>query len=307
MTISEKDQKENLELAFRLMMVQLADSPILQTFFNPSADPFTGVLQTTWKELCQQGWLKELQLYGQLRYRLTGSGWLEGLYRTRAGEDRMFLDRLGQLSATLKAHVKGRRADVTVEFSTLVKEAGLPEGWVSNVLESSAFEKLQRRRGPSWDERGILVRIPLNLGMQLLDHTADIRAELEILREELDSTKEVLKEYTCAFCGAPIDGQGCVPLSESVDGYYVSYACGRYETDGCGSRPCPSDPKFPKLEDYVLTFTEHPQESRLKWSCQASPKTLYARQVSLSLGLGETKEEARQRVVEEYQRLAKPW
>ncbi len=259
--------------------------------------------------MCDQGWTEGCELYGQQRYRLTGKGWVEGLARTGAGRDTKLLERLGRLSAELKRCVKGRDTDVTVELAKLVQDVQLPEGWVFNAVESNAFESLQGRRGVTWKEQGLLVSIPLTFGMELLDHTGDIRAQLEELQEELELAKEELgelAEYRCSFCGAPIAAQGPVPLSEDVDGYYVSYACGRNDGD-CDEQPCPSDPGFPKLEDYELQFTERPSESYLKWSCWAKPKTPAAQKVHLSVGRGQTKEEASQQVVDYYARISKPW
>ncbi|MCI0724915.1 MAG: hypothetical protein L0338_39020 [Acidobacteria bacterium] len=306
MTLSEKDRVANIELSFRLLMAELGDRSISRTFFDPHLPPFDGVLQTTWKELCDQGWIEEWELYGQPHYRLTGRGWIEGLWQTGASKDRSLLERLGNLAAALKGYVKGRQRDVIVEFGRLIGDVKLPEGWVFNAIESGVFEKLQRRHGAPWQERGILIRIPLNFGIELLDHTADLRAQLEAMEEQLETATKELLEYKCSFCGAPIDAQGPVPLSEDVDGYFVSYACGRYEVDG-DEQPCPSDPRFPKLDDYELEFKEHPDEPSLKWFCWARPKTPIARRVRLQSGQGRTKEEARQQVVDSYTRIAKPW
>ena len=306
MTLSEEERAANIELAFCLLIAEINEKAISRTFLDPAAEPFTEIPSTTWIEMCDQGWTEGCELYGQQRYRLTGKGWVEGLARTGAGRDTKLLDRLGRLSAELKRYVKGRGTDVTVDLEKLAQDVKLPEGWVFNAVESNAFEILQGRRGVTWKEQGLLVRIPLTFGMKLLDHTGDIRAQLEELQEELELAKEELAEYKCSFCGAPIDSQGSVPLSEDVDGYYVSYACGRHEVDG-DEQPCPSDPRFPKLEDYELQFIEHPSEPYLKWTCWAKPKNPAAQKVHLSVGRGQTREEANQQIADNYARISKPW
>ena len=306
MTLSDEERAANIDLAFPLLIAEINEKAISRTFLDPAAEPFREILSTTWKELCDQGWTEGCELYGQQRYRLTGKGWVEGLARTGGGRDAKLLDRLGRLSAELKRYVKGRGTDVTVELAKLARDVQLPEGWVFNTVESNAFEILQGRRGVAWKERGLLVRIPITFGMKLLDHMGDIRAQREELREELELAKEELAEYKCSFCGAPIDSQGSVPLSEDVDGYYVSYACGRHEVDGDGQL-CPSDPRFPKLEDYELQFIEHPSDPYLKWSCWAKPKTPAAEKVRLLVGRGQTKEEANQQIVDRYEGISKPW
>jgi hypothetical protein len=308
MTISNDDQLENVGLAFRLMLVELGDRAISEKFFDPQAPSFKDVLATTWKELCDQRWLEEREIYGHAHYRLTGSGWIESLWRTGEGERPELRDSATKLSRALKAHVKGRREDVTVELSRLANESGLSAVWVSNAIESNLLETLHRRRGVQWVDRGTLVKIPLNFGMELIDHTADLRAELREIQDELEHTKEELSEYRCPICLAPIASQDYnVPLSEDVYGFVVTYACGRCDTDGNWARPCPSDPKFPKLEEYELQFKENASEPTWKWSCYAIGKTRMARQVSIGRGLGRTSGEAKERVIENYERIAKPW
>ena len=117
---------------------------------------------------------------------------------------------------------------------------------------------------------------------------------------------EELLEYKCPHCGAEIVGQGSYAISENDDGYYVAYACGRYDAE-VGECSCPSDPSFPKLGDYEFQFAEHPDESTLKWSCLAKAKTSAAMKVHLQNGMGRTRDEARQQVIDNYARVAKPW
>ncbi len=80
-TFSQEKQKENVDIAFREMMAELGHGSIGITLFDPSRDPFRAVHQTTWKELIDQGWLEEHEVEVQTFYRLTGAGWVEGLWR----------------------------------------------------------------------------------------------------------------------------------------------------------------------------------------------------------------------------------
>jgi hypothetical protein len=293
-----------LDLAFRLMLPELGDKAIFATFFDPGSASFKEVLTTTWKELCDQHWLEEREVDGHPQYRMTGSGWMEALWRTGAGEKSELKERSGKLAAVLKDRVKGREKDVVIELTKLANEGGLSPGWVFNAIESNLIETLLRRRGVQWEDRVALVRIPSNFGLALIDHSADLRAQLEEVRGELEHTKEQLGEYTCSFCQAPIVFQGSYPLSDQVDGYAIEYACGRRDDDG--PRPCPSDPTFPKLDDYELVFREQPSEPTWKWYCLAVGKTAKARQVDLGQGMGQTKEEAETKIRERYEHQAKP-
>ena len=65
MTISKTKQLENLELVFRVLLSELGDAAIFGTFFDPGSHPFRDVLATTWKELCDQGWMEERELYSK--------------------------------------------------------------------------------------------------------------------------------------------------------------------------------------------------------------------------------------------------
>ncbi len=128
MTFSEKYQTANVDLAFRLMMAELGDAALVKIFFDPARDPFVGIYKTTWRELIDQGWLEELQLRGQTCYRLKGAGWIEGLWRAGEFKEEAMRERMSQLAAVLKGHVKGRQQDVVLAFDDLVRESGLPEG-----------------------------------------------------------------------------------------------------------------------------------------------------------------------------------
>jgi hypothetical protein len=233
---------------------------------------------------------------------------MEGLWRTGAGDQPELRESSGKLASTLKGFVKGRHEDTVVELSRLANESGLSSTWIFNAIESNLIELLHRKRGAQWEDRGMLVRIPVNFGMALIDHTADLRSKLRETENELEFTKEELKEYRCPICQAPMDSQNySVPISEDVDGYVVTYACGRCDTDGYGAQPCPSDPKFPKFDEYDLYFKEQPSEPTWKWHCLAIGKTPMARQVSLNHAMCQTKEEALSRMTENYERIAKPW
>ena len=128
MTFSAEDQKENVELAFRLLMAELGDKSIAKTFFDPSCQPFTAIYQTTWKELSDQGWADEIQLRSRTCYRLKGAGWIEGQWRTGESRGESLTQRMRRLAAVLKGHVKGRKQDVVIMLDDLVQESDLPRG-----------------------------------------------------------------------------------------------------------------------------------------------------------------------------------
>jgi len=149
MTVPEKKQLENVNLALRALMAELNSGAISATFFDPKSSSFKEVLQTTWKELIDQGWLEGLELYGRVHFRLTGSGWVEGLYRTDAATDPRLTGNLAVLAAVLKGYVKGRDSDAIVEFSTLLRDSSLPSGFlvVFRRLQQADILRTCRRPG----------------------------------------------------------------------------------------------------------------------------------------------------------------
>jgi hypothetical protein len=147
MTISHKDQLQNIGLAFRLILVELGTGRSLKCSSTLRLLSFEDVLATTWKELSDQRWVEEREIYGHAHYRLTETGWMESLWRTGEGERPELQESATKLSRVLKAHVKGRREDVIVELSRLDHESGLSPSWVSNAIESNLLETLHRRRG----------------------------------------------------------------------------------------------------------------------------------------------------------------
>jgi hypothetical protein len=129
----------------------------------------------------------------------------------------------------------------------------------------------------------------------------------EDLHEKLDAAEERLQEYRCSYCGAPLSERASVQLSENDSGTAEAFECGYSHVDGSIQRRCPSDPKFPRLQDYEFTYREVTGDAFWKWECFATGKTEEARALMLMRAPGSTQEEARQRVIDSYNGYAKPW
>lgn len=129
----------------------------------------------------------------------------------------------------------------------------------------------------------------------------------EGLQDQLQQATVDLQEYRCPFCQSPLTTRASVPLSEDVEGTYETFECGYAQVDGHMERPCPSDPKFPKLEDYEFHFQAIEGDSHWKWTCFAIGRTRESRALQLLSGYGRTKEEAREKVEDSYRRYADPW
>ena len=126
------------------------------------------------------------------------------------------------------------------------------------------------------------------------------------LQQELEQATHELSEYRCPFCRAPLVERGGESVGPDSDHYglHEIFECGYHAFDGYTERPCPSDPKFPRFEDYELQFHQNLSETHYSWLCLALPKTDMARRLSLQPGYGRAKEEAERQLRERYARHA---
>jgi len=133
--------------------------------------------------------------------------------------------------------------------------------------------------------------------------------DLAELQPELDAARQELAEYRCPSCGSDIVEQQDVPLDIEQKHYGLlrSFECCFVELDGGVQRPCPNDPRFPKCEEYDVQCREEISEklTMFRWTCHAYPNTIMARAVRLDSVPGSTEEQARARLKERYDQLAR--
>jgi len=137
----------------------------------------------------------------------------------------------------------------------------------------------------------------------------ELQNEIERMREELENTREELSEFQCPYCQAPLAERISAPADSSQDHWDLReiYDCSYQCFGGNIESACPSDPDFPKLAEYDLEFHHDPEVPYWKWKCFAHPKTITARKLSLSMGLGHTQEEAEMKTREEYERRSRKY
>ncbi len=165
-------------------------------------------------------------------------------------------------------------------------------------------------------------RTPQDIAIQVLCeirpdlHQKHPRSELERLasgdaakhlQQELERAKAELSEYKCRFCGAPLAERGGEFVGPNSDHgvLHEIFECGYHALDGYTERPCPSDPKFPRFEEYGLEFHHDSSGTQGLWLCFARPMTDMARRVSLQPGYARTKEDAVRCLREHYDRRAR--
>jgi len=305
MTISKRSRDQDVASAFHTLVDQFLSCKICDATFCPDAEPFSSCRNTTWRSISLGGWLNETENSGRAHYTLTPTGFAEALRRVVIPKDPRLKEQLGQLQGAMKRYVKGRNAEAFVDFEELQRDSGLPEEFVFNAVECRLAEEILNEHGGSWERRGVRVRIPILLGIELAAHekSPDMR-----YRE----ASEELRDYRCSFCDALKVEMGFSPTSDGDRSYFDTYECGRIDVDGHIDRPCPSA-KFPRLDDYELDAFENPGEGLLKtliekmpsirWKCEAYPKTPDAAQFPLELGYGSTHEESIEQLRGNYQKL----
>jgi hypothetical protein len=90
------------------------------------------------------------------------------------------------------------------------------------------------------------------------------RAELEAmasgealakLQSEIEDLHEKMADFQCPYCGAALSTRVDAPVDPEVDHWDVveTYECGFERFGGEVQRLCPSDPRFPSLDDYNLS------------------------------------------------------
>jgi len=170
---------------------------------------------------------------------------------------------------------------------------------MSNLL-GERMKVLRRERG--WTQEDLADKSKVSLRtIQRLERgerparpgTLDfLAAALDVEPNELEVgfTSETLRaletEFVCPHCGALLAQRTGVEHEYGSDEVEV-FECGF--TRGWTERPCPTDSRFPRFEDYELTFR---QERDGRWFCYPQPTTRYARQVMLPPGSGHSREEA---------------
>jgi hypothetical protein len=312
MTMGDSDRRTDAEKLLGALLEALGDDAIDVRLFDPASPQFEGFLNTSWGELETSEFVVSTPVPPDFFYRLTPSGWIEALVRHGFLNDEGIRGRLADFAAALKAKVKGRTASAVVDLDSLASETGIPAGWIFNAVDSRLINRIHRRRDASWLEgaRGRLVVVPADFGMTEIDLFGDIRSQNEQLREELAAVREEISEYKCPHCSAPLSSRNDVDLDEHTIGTVESFECGYSTVDGWVESPCPSDSAFPKLEDFELraTLRANPLIPKEQWwSCFAVGKTPMAKKVALRSASGRTEAEARDRVIEQYQRISKAW
>jgi hypothetical protein len=121
------------------MLQVVGDGYLFAEAVEPESDGFRQVLQTTWRELLDDGLIDDtFSAIGHPRFRLTPAGWLRAMLLSDTVDTLECRDRCTRLARALKEVVKGRDSHFD-EFTSdreIAAVTGLPIGWVFNAVDS---------------------------------------------------------------------------------------------------------------------------------------------------------------------------
>jgi hypothetical protein len=169
MSLSKEARLQNREKAILLLMDELHGRCFMGVFIDERHDVDKRILPTTWKELKDQGFVR--QTNSRWSYTLSGRGWITGLKLLSQLDTDEMKAKVGTLCAVLKAKVKGRADDNYATVDEIASESGLPDDFVRDAIESDLIQELFGTKGAEWgghEDRGRFIRIPNDFGLQPL-------------------------------------------------------------------------------------------------------------------------------------------
>jgi hypothetical protein len=149
-------------------------------------------------------------------------------------------------------------------------------------------------------------------------YTKHPRAELErlvtgqalrSLQEELDNVKNELAEYRCSYCGAPLSERMILPDDPELYGGGLGdeFDCGHRTIEGHLIIPCPSDPRFPKLDEYEFVTEHNRNDPHAPCTVYLQPKTENAARIRFDGEVGKSEQQAKDRLIACYNKRAEKW
>lgn len=172
MTLSKDERKQSIQKAFMCIADTVGDEEYDRFEFDFDTPGLKGLPETTLRELEDFGILENVGLIMVERYRLTPYGLIEVLRRTGQLDSPETKRRVGILASVLKAQVKGRHGEETVQTDLIMSDVatqGVPSGWVYNALRSSLLSVLWPNRNMNVElelPMCAFVHIPARFGME---------------------------------------------------------------------------------------------------------------------------------------------
>jgi hypothetical protein len=168
MSLSNADRLVNIQDTLRIALIHLGDNAISAKWLDESDQAFANVFPTTWKHLTDTWHAIERHTHTSRSYELTGLGWRKALEVSGELERPEFKERLGKLCAAFKDTLKDRQNPAFPMLREFAEQTGIPWQFIFNVIESGVIEYCFKQRGVGWYKRGAVIRIPIDVGLDLL-------------------------------------------------------------------------------------------------------------------------------------------
>jgi hypothetical protein len=163
MTLSRKKREDDRALALRLMLQDLGYDVFAHRSILIESGEFLSILNTTWEDLRNRGWIERPRNRGRLAYCLTPDGWIESLRASGVYDTKELHEKVGRLTAALKGEIDDDRSEPGfVHPIDLARKANLSEKFVYNAILSDLIARLHGEVGGSLS--GPDICIPINIG-----------------------------------------------------------------------------------------------------------------------------------------------
>src|SRR5687768_15992681 len=131
MSVSDSDRREDKRRTLCEMLALVGDRYVIEVTAQTALAQFSHVLQTTWRELLDEGLIDDkFSSFGSPAFLLTAGGWLLAMLLSGAVDTPECRDRFTRLAQAMKAVVKGRDShyDGLTTENEIAAEANLPIG-----------------------------------------------------------------------------------------------------------------------------------------------------------------------------------
>ena len=172
MSISDAARREDKKRTLLTMFREVGDGRAWEVHFDAGEPVVVETLQTTWRELLDERLIDDKpSSMNHPQYRLTYYGWLRALIVSGDVDAPEVRERCVRLAKALKRVVKGREShyDEFASVDAIATDAGLPEGWVVNAIESKLLGVVFR--DDKWDaqtEGRNMIRVSPTFGLNHL-------------------------------------------------------------------------------------------------------------------------------------------
>ena len=167
MNPSQNYCEANLANALTLLLNRLGERPLYTDEVVNDDLAVAHIYRTTWQELTDRELVTARDGIGCCRYQLTGSGWREALKLSGKLDTPQFQERFGRLNTALMSLVTDRKEGGFAQTHIVAAQAGIPEFWLFNMLESRIWEH-EQRRGAALDDSKTMVVVPVDFNTPMV-------------------------------------------------------------------------------------------------------------------------------------------